>query len=131
MTWTTGKINGAVARSGDGQYVSLPAGVVSSVSSCTIAVWVNLNAVNAWMRIFEFGSDKTRAGHVSHAQGRLWRVPLSYHYRRVRKEQRIGGTAALSTGVWTHVAFTWELERRYPLRQRRGGRTQPQHDAQS
>ena len=54
--WAAGKSGNAVDLDGTNDYVSLPAGVVASSTTSTIAAWVNLDAVSTWTRIFDFGS---------------------------------------------------------------------------
>ena len=68
-SWTTGIKGDAVDLSGTSQYVALPAGVVSSDNSITVAAWVNLDTVTNWMRIFDFGSDTSQL-HVPDAAKR-------------------------------------------------------------
>jgi hypothetical protein len=41
------------------QYVSLPAGIVASLSNITVMTWVNLASDSAWCRIFDFGGNTT------------------------------------------------------------------------
>ena len=54
--WAAGKSGNAVDLDGTNDYVSLPAGVVASSTTSTVAAWVNLDAVSNWTRIFDFGS---------------------------------------------------------------------------
>jgi len=49
----------AVDLSGSSQYVSLPAGIMSSMSDFTIATWVRLDTSSAWSRIVDLGSSTT------------------------------------------------------------------------
>ena len=54
--WASGKSGNAVDLDGTNDYVSLPTGVLTSCTTCTVAAWVNLDTVSAWMRIFDFGT---------------------------------------------------------------------------
>ncbi|MGC3990395.1 MAG: alginate lyase family protein [Chthoniobacteraceae bacterium] len=105
-TWTTGLYGNAVSlASASSQYVSLPSGVVSSLSDFTVSTWVYLNSVSTWARVFDFGtgtekymylSAKAGSGHVHFA------ITGSGNYG----EEGIDGSAALPTGQWVHVAVT-------------------------
>lgn len=41
MSWVAGKFGNAVQLGGTGQYVTLPTGIVSSLTDFTVACWVN------------------------------------------------------------------------------------------
>lgn len=54
---------GAVNLSGDGDYVDLPNGIVSALSSGTFEVWLEWAGGDDWQRIFDFGiSDEGEEG---------------------------------------------------------------------
>jgi len=116
-TWTAGKIgNGVNLSSSSSQYVSLPNGVVSSLSDCTISTWVYLNSNTAWSRIFDFGTPNATGSATQTS------IPERYMFLTPKNgngvvefaitgcgtngEQRIAGSAALPTGQWVHVAVT-------------------------
>ncbi len=50
-----GPPGGAVKLNG-GDYVNLPAGIVSGLSDFTISAWVNPAANTTWSRVFDFGT---------------------------------------------------------------------------
>ncbi len=102
---TTGKIGGAVDLDGTDDYVSLPTGIVNGLTSYTISAWVNLDAVSTWMRIFDFGAGTTNYMFLS-PKGGSNVVRFAITTSGNTAEQQINGTAALPTGVWTHVAVT-------------------------
>ncbi|MGN6370532.1 MAG: LamG-like jellyroll fold domain-containing protein [Phycisphaerae bacterium] len=106
-TWDTGKINGAVhLNSASSEYVSLPNGVVSSLTSITIATWVNLDTITNWMRIFDFGSGTGTYMLLTPANGNNGHLRFAITTSSSAGEQQINGPAALPTGSWVHVAVT-------------------------
>ncbi len=119
--WTTGKINGAINLNGSSQYVSLPTGVVSPLTSFTISTWVKITAESTWMRIFDFGTGTNDYMFLTPLGGTNV-VRFAITNSGNTHEQQINGTAALPVGVWTHVAVTWTRECRHSLRQRCGSR---------
>jgi hypothetical protein len=102
-TWVAGKLNNAVSLSGSTQYVTLPAGVVNGLATCTISTWVNLNTVSNWARLFDFGSGTTNYMFLSPKNGANSKVRFAIRTPAVA-EQIIDGAAALPTGGWHHVA---------------------------
>jgi hypothetical protein len=103
-TWTTGQIGNAVNLSGTTQYVTAPAGVVSSLNDFTVATWVRLDTTGNWRRIFDFGSSTTVNMFLTPTNGTNIRFAITTNGGG--SEQQINGTAPLPTGVWTHVAVT-------------------------
>ena len=105
-TWvTTGKYGNAVSLDGNDDYVSLPAGIMSPISDCTIACWVKLSSNATWSRIFDFGTG-TATNMFLTPQGGAGKIRYAIRYSG-SAEQQIDGTAALPTGSWRHVALTW------------------------
>ncbi len=102
-TWVTGRLNNAVNLSGSTQYVTLPAGVVNSLTTCTITAWVNLNATSNWQRIFDFGTGTNNYMFLSPRNGANSKVRFAIRTAAVT-EQIIDGAATLPTGSWQHVA---------------------------
>jgi len=102
-TRVTGRLNNAVSLSGSTQYVTLPAGVVNSLTTCTITAWVNLNATSNWQRIFDFGTGTNNYMFLSPRNGANSKVRFAIRTAAVA-EQIIDGAAALPTGSWQHVA---------------------------
>ena len=101
-TFVTGKVGQAVDINGGTQYVSLPAGVVSGMTNCTIAAWVKLDTSATWRRIFDFGTGTTANMFLVPSAGSTIRFAITTSGSG--GEQRINGTASLPTGVWKHVA---------------------------
>ena len=104
-TWGTGKISGAVVLDGSDDYVSLPTGLVSSITDFTVCAWVRLDANNGWNRIFDFGTGTSNYMFLSPSAGG---GPLRYAITTTGNgsEQVMDGPAALPTGGWQHVAVT-------------------------
>lgn len=103
-TYVAGHAGQAVNLSGATQYVSLPAGIVSTLNDFTIATWVKLTALSTWARIFDFGSNTTTNMFLVPSSGTTIRFAITTSGSG--GEQRINGTANLATGAWVHVAVT-------------------------
>jgi hypothetical protein len=112
-SWTGTLHNGAVLG-GDQltlataaqQYVSLPAGFVSSLGGVTIMTWVNLSSKTNWSRIFDFGNNTTSYLYLTPQNGNSGTVQLGITAPGGGGEQRIVSSSTLSTGVWHQVAVT-------------------------
>jgi arabinoxylan arabinofuranohydrolase len=102
-TFAGGQLTLASASS---QYVSLPAGIVSTFSNCTIEAWVKLNSTASWPRIFDFGNNTTSYMFLTPQNGSTSRLRFGITTNSSGGEQQITGTAALGAGVWNHVAVT-------------------------
>ncbi|KRF42247.1 hypothetical protein ASG93_21370 [Paenibacillus sp. Soil787] len=103
--WVVGKSGNAVDLDGTNDYVSLPAGVVTSSTTSTIAAWVNLDAVSNWMRIFDFGSGTATYMFLTPKNAANGKIRFAIK-NNGSNEQIIDGQSALATGGWHHVAVT-------------------------
>ncbi len=103
-TWVAGRSVNAVSLNGTNQYLTLPTGVVSSLTTCTIAMWVNLDATTAWSRLFDFGTGTTKYMFLTANSGSTARFAITTN--GTGSEQRINGTGTLPIGGWHHVAVT-------------------------
>jgi fibronectin type 3 domain-containing protein len=103
--WTTGNFGNAVDLEGVSQYVSLPSGVVSSLTNFTMATWVNLGATSTWARVFDFGSGTTAYMFLAPVSG-SGTIRFAITTTASGGEQQINGSAPLPTNAWTHVAVT-------------------------
>ncbi len=104
--WVSGQSGNAVSMNGVNQYVSLPAGVVSSLNDFTISAWVNLNALSAGSRLFDFGTGTGNYMFLSPAApagGLCFAITTA----GASNEQSINYTNNLSLGIWHHVAVTF------------------------
>jgi hypothetical protein len=99
-----GKIGNAVSLDGASGYVSLPNDLMSDVSDCTIAAWVNWNGGNAWTRIFDFGAGTGRWVMLT-AKNSAGVMRFATTVNGYGNSQ-VDGNVALPTGQWTHVAVT-------------------------
>jgi autotransporter-associated beta strand protein len=106
-TWVAGYSNNAVnLNSGSSQYVTLPTGVVGNLNDFTISAWVKQTTISTWSRIFDFGTGTGTYMFLTPRNGRNNLIRFAITVGGGGGEQQIDGTAALPTGVWTHVAVT-------------------------
>lgn len=104
-SWAAGKSGNAVDLDGTNNYVTLPAGVVSSADNATIAAWVYLDAVSNWMRIFDFGSGTSTYMFLTPKNAANGKIRFTIK-NNGSNEQIIDGTSGLAAGGWHHVAVT-------------------------
>jgi uncharacterized protein len=104
VSWVTGEFGGAVQLSGTGQYVALPAGIVSTLTDFTVACWVNPAAITSWSRIFDFGTGTTSYMFLTVNAGSGPRFAITTS--GAGGEQQLNYGTRLATGTWTHVAVT-------------------------
>jgi fibronectin type 3 domain-containing protein/regulation of enolase protein 1 (concanavalin A-like superfamily) len=121
-TWTTGTISNAVnLAKASSQYVTLPAGIASSLSDFSVSTWVYQNTASNSARIFDFGTGNGMYGGVDPWGNQRW---LSERYLYLAPqggsgklrfsitrstnvgEEAVEGSSALPTGQWTHVIVT-------------------------
>jgi hypothetical protein len=102
-TFGAGLQNNAVTLSGNNQYVSLPTGIVSGLSTFTITAWVKLAMSPQWNRIFDFGSDTTTYMFLTPNSGSTLRFSITTG--GANAEEQINATS-LTTGTWQHIALT-------------------------
>ncbi len=104
--WAAGNLNNAVSLDGANDHITLPTGVVSGLDDFTISCWVNLDTISTWSRIFDFGTGTTNYMFLTPRHTNTGGT-LRFAIRTPgTNEQVITGPAALSPGVWTHVAVT-------------------------
>ncbi len=103
-TLANGQLTLASASS---QYAGLPAGIVSTLTNFTIEAWARLNTPAGWARIFDFGNNTTSYMFLTPTNGTSnGRLRFGITTNSAGGEQQINGPAALSVGVWHHVAVT-------------------------
>ncbi len=99
--------NGQLTLSSNAQqYVSLPAGIAAVLDDFTIETWVKLNSTANWNRIFDFGNNTTTYMFLTPQNGSTSRLRFAITTSGNGGEQQIDGAAALTAGVWHHVAVT-------------------------
>ncbi|WP_229068228.1 beta-L-arabinofuranosidase domain-containing protein [Actinoplanes sp. DH11] len=103
-TWTTGRSGGALQLNGDGQYVGLPDATVDGLTEATIAVWVRLDEMRTWSRVFDFGTGTAANMFLTAHDGAGPRFAITTGGSG--GEQRITSATPLPVGGWVHVAVT-------------------------
>jgi hypothetical protein len=91
---------------GSQQFVSLPVGIVSTLSNFTVAAWVQLTSASNWARIFDFGNNTTIYMFLAPQNGSTGKVRYAITTSGAGGEQQINCNSVLSTGVWHQVAVT-------------------------
>jgi hypothetical protein len=87
-------------------YVSLPAGIVSTLNDFTIETWVRLNTTANWNRIFDFGNSTTVNMFLTPQNGGDGRLRYAITTSGGGAEQQINTGATLTAGVSYHIAVT-------------------------
>jgi alpha-L-arabinofuranosidase len=100
-----GKFGNALQMNGLNRYVQFPNALVSGLHDFTISTWVNPQTVDAWARVFDFGSstDVNMFLTVS-AGGAPPRFAITTNGGA--NEQRLSASAPLPANQWTHLAVT-------------------------
>ena len=107
-TFPAGVSGNGLSLSGvSGDYVALPSALFQTVTSVTIALWVNVRADQTWQRVFDFGSSTNVYMFLtSHAGGTsIARFAISSSGNATGNEQRLDAPGVLPVGTWTHVAI--------------------------
>ncbi len=102
VTFAKGLRGNAVTLSGNSQYVSLPDGIVSGLTACSISAWVYLNDAPAHAHLFDFGTGTSTYMFFSPG-GTMSQFAITTG--GVNMEQRLTATS-LATGRWQHVVVT-------------------------
>lgn len=103
---TTGISGNAVDLDGTNDHVRLPTGVVNGLTEMTLATWVNLDSLNNWARLFDFGSGTTTNMFLAPRSGITGLPVFAITTSGSGGEQRINSSVAIAAGTWTHVAVT-------------------------
>jgi DUF1680 family protein len=104
VSWATGKFGNALQMSGTGEYLVMPAGILSGLTDFTIAAWINLKQIVTWSRIFDFGTGTGTYMFLVADAGSGPRFAITTS--GPGGEQQVNYGTELSTGRWTHVAVT-------------------------
>jgi hypothetical protein len=99
-----GRLGNAVQLCGQGQYVNLPDGIVSSLHDFTVSTWVKPAANPQWSRVFDFGSGTNSYMFLSLFNGSGLRFAITTDGGN--NEQRLDTPSALPLNTWSHVAVT-------------------------
>ena len=100
-----GQFGSALDLNGLNRYVQLPTGLASGLHDFTIAAWVRPRTVDAWARLFDFGSstDANMFLTVS-AGGGPPRFAITTSGNG--NEQQLSAPAPLPANQWSHLAVT-------------------------
>ncbi len=100
-----GKIGNAVSLCGNGEYVSLPNGIVSGLAGdYTVSAWVNPSANTTWSRIFDIGTGTGDYMFLTVSDGAEPRFAITTG--GAGAEQQIKGTGLLPLNTWSLVTVT-------------------------
>ena len=102
-TGANGKINNAVSLDGSNDYLTLPAGVVSSLNDFSMTAWVKWNGGTDWQRAIDFGTGITNYLFFSPRAGS---ATARFAIRTPAVAEQVIDGPPLTIGVWTHVAVT-------------------------
>ena len=101
----TGKYGGAVSLNGSGNYVTLPKGIVSTLTAnYSISVWVYFKGGGFNQRVFDFGNSSTTGYMYLTPNGGIARFGISNSNNG--NEQQLNNNAALTLNAWSHVVIT-------------------------
>ncbi|MCB1128626.1 MAG: LamG domain-containing protein, partial [Verrucomicrobiae bacterium] len=97
------KVHGGLEVTG-GSHVVLPVGVVSTLDDFTVSLWVKLNSISTWARVFDFGyADGANTMYFTpRTAGGVARFGIKIN----NVGQNLEAPAALPTGDWVHLAVT-------------------------
>lgn len=101
----SGKVGSAVALCGNGEYVSMPKGILSGLTGdYTISAWVNPSANTQWSRLFDIGTGTTDYAFLTVNAGSAPRFAITTS--GAGGEKVINGTSALPLNTWSLVTVT-------------------------
>ena len=100
-TFSPGLEGNAATMNGVQEYVALPAGIVSGLTSFSISAWFYLADPTVSTRIFDFGSDTTTYMFLT---PQLMRFAITTS--GFSGEQDLIGPQGIATGMWQHVVVT-------------------------
>jgi hypothetical protein len=96
--------NAATMHGSGGEYVDLPAGIVSGLDAFSIATWVYLNTSPNWNFVFHFGSGTTTYMFLSpNSSSGTLRYGIT---TGGSGQEQLVDAPALTTGSWHQVAVT-------------------------
>jgi len=103
--WLAGVQNNAMKLNGSDGHVSLPQGLVSTLNDFTVSTFAKVDANATWARLFDFGSGTGSYMYLSPASGGNT-VRYAITTSSNGGEQQLNSPAALTPGVWHHIAVT-------------------------
>ena len=102
-TFSSGQLTLASASS---QYVSLPAGIVGTLTNFTAMTWVKLVTTANWARLFDFGNSTTVYMFLAPQNGSTGKVRYAITTSSSGGEQQINCNSTLATNAWHQVTVT-------------------------
>jgi alpha-L-arabinofuranosidase len=100
-----GQFGSALDLNGLNRYVQLPTGLAGGLHDFTIATWVKPRTVDAWARVFDFGSSTdTNMFLTVSAGGGPPRFAITAGGNG--NEQQLSAPAPLPANQWSHLAVT-------------------------
>jgi hypothetical protein len=105
-TFASGLHGNAATLNGNSQYVSLPSGIVSGLSSVTIAAWVRLVMSPTWNRVFDFGTGANVYMFLTpNSTGPITGTRFTIATNGLYNQEDLNGPG-LPTNNWEHVCVT-------------------------
>ncbi|GLU52875.1 hypothetical protein Dfri01_23360 [Dyadobacter frigoris] len=103
--FSPGYINNGVSLDGSANgYVTLPKGIVSSLTDFSISAWVKLDINAVWGRVFDFGSGT--GSYMFLSTNNAVNSTVRYAITTGSGEQAIGTSTVIAPDTWTHLALT-------------------------
>ncbi|WP_238010735.1 glycoside hydrolase family 127 protein [Dactylosporangium sp. AC04546] len=104
-SFVAGRTGDAVNLNGTNGYVALPTGILNGATNFSIALWVRIDTLTTWSRVFDFGSGSGVNMFLT-PRSSTGTARFAITSSGSGGEQRIEAPAALPAGAWTHVAVT-------------------------
>jgi hypothetical protein len=103
-TFSSGLLGNAATMNGTNQYVSLPTGIVSGLTSFSIATWVRLTTSPPYTFPFDFGTGTTAYMFLTpNSTAGTLRFGIT---TSGNANEQVINALALATGNWQHVCIT-------------------------
>ncbi|MEO5913773.1 MAG: LamG-like jellyroll fold domain-containing protein [Luteolibacter sp.] len=109
-TFEAGKIGNALRLTqSSSQYATLPAGVVSDLTTATLMTWVKTGSIATWQRVFDFGTGATSymflTTQYTGTAPNTNKLRFAITNTGTGGEQRIDSPTATPANAWVHVAI--------------------------
>lgn len=99
-------VDGALYLTGGG-YVSIPSFNEDFSGGITVEAWVRFDSFPSWSRILDFGNGAPSDSLVFANDGTTGSLKFNVHNgTSVVASSSVGGSSAVTVGVWTHVCAT-------------------------
>jgi hypothetical protein len=103
-SWVPGRLGNALHFDGTTGYVTMPVGIIGQRTVLTFAMWVRLDAVAVWQRLFDFGKDANAYMFMT-ATDPSGSVRFAISLTGFNGEARIATPSGLPIAQWKHVAL--------------------------